>query len=60
MADVWQQAMLRRRQDAEHQDFHLIIEYMNEMQKGLMVTMERKQKSMREPAKNFGRSSVRA
>ena len=47
MTDVRQYAMLRRRQDTEYQDLHEIIEYMYEMQTGLMATMERKQKLMR-------------
>ena len=46
MADVRQCAMLRRMHDAAFQDLLEIIEFLNEMQKGLMVTMERKHKLM--------------
>ena len=59
MADVRQFAMLRRRQDAEYQGLHEIIEFLNEMRKGFMATMERKHKLMSGAWNIFGRGSVR-
>ena len=55
MADVGQYAMLRKMPDAEYHDLHEIIGFMNEKkQKGLMATMERKQKLMRRSRKMSG------
>ena len=45
VADVRWHAMLGRRQNVAYQDPYEIIEYMNEMQKGLMAAMERTQAS---------------
>ena len=53
VANARHSAILRGRQGAEYQELHEIIEYMNENQRGLLATMERKPKLMSGALGNF-------
>ena len=52
VADVRQYAMLRRKQDAEYEELHVIIECMNETQKGFLATSDKQKLMSGAPEKN--------